>query len=169
MHRIHLQPEGSPARAIEVREVPGGLKVLVEDRELRLEALPRGSGHLRLRLPDRTVDCHYARSERTLHLWLEGRSWRFQLVEAAVGFGGGAPAQADHVASPMPGTVRHVLVAAGDSVEADQRVVVLESMKMEVSLTAPRAGRVEEVACAPGDLVAVGAVLVRLASGEERS
>lgn len=163
MHRYHLQPDGAEGRSVEIREAPAGLKVLVGEQEVRLEALPRGAGHLRLRLPDRTVDCHYARCERLLHLWLEGRSWRFRLGDATSAFTGSAAPAAHQVAAPMPGTVRKVLVGPGEDVEADQRVVILESMKMEVSLVSPRAGRIAEVACSEGDLVAVGDVLVRLA------
>jgi biotin carboxyl carrier protein len=38
----------------------------------------------------------------------------------------------------------------------------MESMKMELTLSAPKAGRVAELRCAEGDLVELGAVLARL-------
>ena len=53
-------------------------------------------------------------------------------------------------------------VGVGDAVSAGDVVAVLEAMKMEVTVTAPRDGRVAHVACAPGDLVAPGQVLVTL-------
>jgi len=72
---------------------------------------------------------------------------------------GGDP---DEIAAPMPGKVIRVLVAAGDEVEARAPLVVLEAMKMEMPLTAPRAGRIRTVNAAEGDTVARGQVLVEL-------
>jgi 3-methylcrotonyl-CoA carboxylase alpha subunit len=55
-----------------------------------------------------------------------------------------------------------VLVEVGQSVDRGTPLVVLEAMKMEQTLTAPRAGRVTAVRCAAGDRVDAGAVLVEL-------
>ena len=59
----------------------------------------------------------------------------------------------------MPGRVVRVLVAPGDDVEARQAVVVVEAMKMENELRAPRAGKVREVNVAAGTSVEAGRVL----------
>lgn len=158
MHRYHLQPGTGDTRSVEVRED----RIRVGEEDVRLHAVPRGPGHVRLHVEGRVVDCHFARAERTLHVWLDGRAWQFRLAEGGAAFGGAEAEPADHVASPMPGTVRKVLVAVGDQVEADARVIVMESMKMEVSLTSPRAGRVAEIPCTEGELVGVGQVLLRL-------
>ena len=64
--------------------------------------------------------------------------------------------------SPMPGLVRRVHVQAGDRVETGALLLVLEAMKMEHSLTAPRDGRVAEALVAEGAQVEAGAPLVRL-------
>ncbi len=60
----------------------------------------------------------------------------------------------------MPGRVVRVLVGAGDEVAARQSVVVVEAMKMENELRSPKAGRIKEIAVAPGALVEAGRVLV---------
>jgi acetyl/propionyl-CoA carboxylase alpha subunit len=70
--------------------------------------------------------------------------------------------EADEIASPMPGKVIRVLVAPGDEVEARAQLVVVEAMKMEIPLTAPRAGTVRAVHAAEGDSVERGAILVEL-------
>ena len=62
----------------------------------------------------------------------------------------------------MPGTVVRVLVAEGQEVEARDILVVVEAMKMEMPLPAPRAGIVRAVHVAEGDTVGRGAVLVEL-------
>jgi len=68
----------------------------------------------------------------------------------------------DEVKAPMPGKVLEVRVADGDTVEAGQKLLVLEAMKMEHALTAPRDGVIEAVNVKAGAQVTDGAVLVRL-------
>ena len=66
------------------------------------------------------------------------------------------------VKAPMPGLVRAVAVAVGDSVEAGQRLVLLEAMKMENEIHAPRAGTIKAVRVAAGETVENGRPLVVL-------
>ncbi|MBI1418507.1 MAG: ATP-grasp domain-containing protein [Limimaricola sp.] len=71
----------------------------------------------------------------------------------------------DAVLAPMPGLVREVAVAEGDSVVLGQRVAVLEAMKMEHVLRAPRDGTVARVVVRAGEQVTAGALLVELEPG----
>jgi 3-methylcrotonyl-CoA carboxylase alpha subunit len=64
----------------------------------------------------------------------------------------------------MPGKVVAFLAKAGDSVAKGQPVAVMEAMKMEHTLTAPRDGVVAELLYAVGDQVAEGGELLRLES-----
>ena len=75
--------------------------------------------------------------------------------------GAGAPTTGpQRITSPMPGKVVRVLVKAGDDVKARQGLVVVEAMKMENELRAPRDGRVRDVAVAEGQSVDAGAALL---------
>jgi biotin carboxyl carrier protein len=58
-------------------------------------------------------------------------------------------------------------VAQGDTFAAHDPLVVLESMKMEMTLSAPAPGQVTAVRCAPGDLVEMGATLLQLTERED--
>jgi 3-methylcrotonyl-CoA carboxylase alpha subunit len=69
---------------------------------------------------------------------------------------------ADVVVSPMPGLVRAVLVKPGHPVAKGDPLVVIEAMKMEHVLAAPRNGRVAEVMAAEGAQLEAGLPLVRL-------
>ena len=68
----------------------------------------------------------------------------------------------DRVVAPMPGRVVLVKVEVGHEVGEGQELAVMEAMKMELSLRAPRAGRVAAVQAAAGDFVEAEAVLIRL-------
>ena len=67
------------------------------------------------------------------------------------------------IVSPMPGRIVKVLVRDGDMVEAQQGLVVVEAMKMENELRAPRAGQVTAVKVVEGMSVDAHTVLVTLA------
>jgi acetyl/propionyl-CoA carboxylase alpha subunit len=68
------------------------------------------------------------------------------------------------VTAPMPGTVIRVEVEPGETVQARRPLVVLEAMKMEISVHSPFEGTVTAVHVQPGDRVAGGALLVELES-----
>jgi 3-methylcrotonyl-CoA carboxylase alpha subunit len=74
----------------------------------------------------------------------------------------GGVASSGAILSPMPGRVIAVAVAAGDRVTKGQKLLTLEAMKMEHSLTAPFDGVVGELNAAPGAQVQVEAVLARI-------
>jgi len=63
------------------------------------------------------------------------------------------------VTAPMPGRVVRVLPNVGDTVEAQQGIVVIEAMKMQNELKSPKAGKVVQLRAQAGDTVAAGDVL----------
>jgi urea carboxylase len=73
-----------------------------------------------------------------------------------------APEGCNPVCAPVTASVWNVAVEAGERVEAGQKLVVLEAMKMEFAVAAPHAGTVERLDCAPGLLVTAGQRLVTL-------
>ena len=60
----------------------------------------------------------------------------------------------------IPGVVVSVSVAAGDQVTAGQQLLVIEAMKMQNELRAPREGTIERVAVGPGTTIEVGNLLI---------
>ena len=90
-----------------------------------------------------------------------------QVIELADASGGGREelrkkSGPETIDSVMPGKVVRVLVSPGDDVRAGQGLVVVEAMKMENEIGAPRAGRVKSVDVNPGQNVETGARLVVL-------
>lgn len=66
------------------------------------------------------------------------------------------------VKSEMAGTVLEVKVKAGDTVKSGQELLVMESMKMEVPVLSPQAGKVTSLSKAVGDFVNEGETLLEL-------
>ena len=71
--------------------------------------------------------------------------------------GGGEP-----VKSPFPGNVNAVKVTVGQQVKEGEVLAIVEAMKMENEITAPKAGKIGQVLVQKGATVETGAVLVTI-------
>lgn len=80
---------------------------------------------------------------------------------------GGLISGSGEIASPMPGLIVEVLVNIGDEVTQGQTVVILESMKMQNELKAPRDGIVQKISCEAGQTVDKGNLLINIEGDEE--
>ena len=141
-------------------DLPSAITLSIESRET-------GEGLCRTESGE-THSFAWAWVGQELHLWLDGDLFVFQRAEPATRAGrrrGGASAaeESGDVLAPMPGAVLEVLVGEGDRVERNQTVMVMESMKMELLITAPRNGVVRRVPVQPGQQVERGMRLLELA------
>jgi biotin carboxyl carrier protein len=64
--------------------------------------------------------------------------------------------------APMPASVVAIRVTPGQAVEAGDTLIVLEAMKMELPLRAPRSGTVTSIRCRKGELVQPGVPLLEI-------
>lgn len=64
------------------------------------------------------------------------------------------------IISPMPGTILDIKVKVGDSVSENQVVAILEAMKMENEIVAPKAGTITAVVATKGSAIDVDEVIV---------
>ncbi len=72
------------------------------------------------------------------------------------------PSDKSQVGASIPGAVSKILVKAGDKVEENQALAVVEAMKMETSVTARMAGVIEEVLISENDTVKAGQLLMKI-------
>ncbi len=79
------------------------------------------------------------------------------------------PQGAIPVRAHLPGSIWEVLVNEGEAVEIGQKLVVLESMKMETTLCAPCAGRIQQILCAKGARTEPGQTLLVLVTNSEET
>ncbi|HWX67155.1 MAG TPA: biotin carboxylase N-terminal domain-containing protein [Rhodanobacter sp.] len=70
----------------------------------------------------------------------------------------------NQIIAPMPGRIVLVKARPGDAVEQGQELLVMEAMKMELALKAPRAGTIESISATQGEFVEADAVLVRFSA-----
>ena len=121
----------------------GALSVAVGEKALWYD-------HVRTRVIDGSVSIYFE----------NGAAFRISHPRASGALG--SSAHDGDILAPMPGKVIAVDVAEGQPVEAGQRLMVLEAMKMEHAFTAPFAGTVAELAAREGQQVQVEALLARV-------
>ncbi|MFG1943098.1 acetyl/propionyl/methylcrotonyl-CoA carboxylase subunit alpha [Nonomuraea sp. NPDC048826] len=155
VHAVHVR--GLPQEGAEVRVEDGPAAAAVL-RPYRNAA--HGEG-LAVTLDGRTT--HFARAADGETLWLgrDGHAW--PVTRHLIGDPGDRPGAAGSgdgvVRSPMPGTVLVVKAQVGELVKEGQPLVIVEAMKMEHTVTAPRDGRVTELPAQAGRSVDMDAVL----------
>lgn len=109
-------------------------------------------------------------STRRLHLvgmaagdqrqvWINGRLFHYERARPQRH---SAPAADGSLASTIPAVVAQILVSPGDNVQAGDKLILLESMKMVIPIQAPYDGRVQQINCTVGDSVAAGIALIEL-------
>ncbi|MEQ9314215.1 MAG: acetyl/propionyl/methylcrotonyl-CoA carboxylase subunit alpha [Henriciella sp.] len=99
-------------------------------------------------------------SDTRFAVGIEGETWLVEVPDyeaEAEAIAGG-----DRVAAPMPGKLIDLRVKAGETVTKDQVVAVMEAMKMEHSLKAPRDGVVKATGADVGEQVGEGTMLIEL-------
>ena len=99
----------------------------------------------------------------TVTVYLQGASYALQVHDAMDHANEEATDHGGTLTAPMPGKIVAVAVQAGQHVKGGDTLIVMEAMKMEHSIHAPRDGKVEEIFYQPGDQVADGAQLIALA------
>jgi 3-methylcrotonyl-CoA carboxylase alpha subunit len=110
-----------------------------------------------LRVPLRTDAAHVLLHDANGQRYSFARAAAFAWESKDAGGG-------NQIIAPMPGRIVLVKSKAGDVVEQGQELLVMEAMKMELALKAPRAGTIESVNAAQGEFVEADAVLVKFAS-----
>lgn len=154
-------------RALDAAISLRGKDVVLERDGRRFEGtVARDGAMIEVRSGDRVRRCAVARGGRGVWVTMEGTTYFFEVAEREAG-ARGAVAAADEVRAPMTGRVVAVHATPAATVHEGDLLLSIEAMKMEFKLTAPVDGTVLEVACAPGDRVELGQLLVRLKPAAE--
>ncbi|KHJ53821.1 hypothetical protein LA66_14550 [Aureimonas altamirensis] len=148
-------------RIVELRSEGGDghYRILQEGASHTVDIVERGPEPL-VRIDGIARRFGWRRSGWTATLFIDGES--YVATRPQPGLSDRPADGAGVVLSPMPGTVRVVSAVPGQAVERGAALIVVEAMKMEHTLTAPRDGIVEAVFVGVGDRADDGMVLLRL-------
>jgi len=117
-------------------------------------------GHGRYRMNGRVA--YAAREGNRTWVFIDGRTYVIERQQSAGRERVHATDDQVALSAPMPATVIAIKVAPGQDVAAGDLLVLLEAMKMEMPIKAPRAGRVKSLVCREGELVQPGVPLLEL-------
>lgn len=163
MHTVAVQIDGH-VYTVEVRPDPiqRNVYVAVVDGEPIRVTLPDAEGGMP---PDWVIVDHRPYElifDTDLH-WLQDGGRRYHLEIRDLEAVTTRPASGDgRVKAPIPGLVTRLLVKPGETVEPGQPLLILEAMKMENEIRAPRGGVVQQVHARAGESVARDALLVEI-------
>lgn len=142
-HRVHAHAEAVQVDDVRlaVRAAGGGSFVTtVDGRSERLNAVAHGD---------------------SVYVQLKGRAWRMDRVDPARSSNGAAAGVAGASLAPMPGVVVSLQATLGQAVRQGDALLVIESMKLQMTIGAAADGVVAELPLAVGQTFQRGAVLVR--------
>lgn len=105
------------------------------------------------------------RDGNRLMIFRDGRSDLLEIFDPLAA-AGGTEGTGGGLTAPMPGKIIAVMTKAGQSVTAGDKLVVMEAMKMEHTISAPVTGTVKEVFFGVGDQVDDGAELIAIEEAE---
>jgi acetyl/propionyl-CoA carboxylase alpha subunit len=161
--------------AVELREIaPGRYRATHGDQEHTVQLMAQQEGRVDFRLDDDLHTAYVSETEEgAFMVTLAGFNFRLRRNDLPnkkrlVGSVELDSDSDDTVVSPMPGKVIALPVQAGDTVQRGDTLLVVEAMKMENTLTAPRDGVVQEVRVALDDRIERNVPLILLEAPSHR-
>jgi acetyl/propionyl-CoA carboxylase alpha subunit len=123
--------------------------------------VPLGNGRYLVEDGSSARIAHAVVSGRDTWVFLEGRAF---LVGASTARATRASStdEAGALAAPMPATVLRIEVTSGQTVTRDTLLIMLEAMKMDLPIRAPRDGRIGAIHCQIGEIVQPGVPLLEI-------
>jgi acetyl/propionyl-CoA carboxylase alpha subunit len=166
----HAFKIGDAEHNVALSRRPGGYRLHLGDTSTDIALREAPDGRVWLTLGERHVEVVVATRGDDIYIHLDGEAhqlrYRHPLDRLAAQLAGSAD---DRITAPMPGSIVSAPVKAGDAVTRGQTVLVMESMKMETTLVAPRDGQIEAVHFEVGQTFDRDAVLLTLAAMETES
>ncbi len=151
--------EGESRHAVTAHRRGGDFELEFADRRRQVKSYRREDWRLTAQLEDATVEGSVVRLGSRIEVFLPGRHHILEMhdpLRQELAF----ESRTGDLEAPMPGKIIAIFVAAGDAVEKDAALLILEAMKMEHTIRAPARGRIARILCRVGEQVGEGAELI---------
>ncbi|MEF0939696.1 acetyl/propionyl/methylcrotonyl-CoA carboxylase subunit alpha [Rhizobium sp. BR 362] len=135
--------------------------VQFDNRAVAVRMISRNDDSCRMEIDGRQLRAEFFQMPHGMTLFFDGHTYQFHRADPL----DGAEEEAvggDRLVAPMPGLIKIVRVQEGDVVAKGEALIVMEAMKMELTLTATRDGVVESLHVGEGDQTSESAVLLSL-------
>jgi len=140
-------------------------KVALEDKTVEVEIINTINGRLDLLMDGKHIIAYVSSDGSKRWATVNGRTFMLTKSSNVKQRSSAGRDHASELAAPMPGQIRSVNVKEGDAVSKGQTLLVLEAMKMEIRIQAPRDGIVKELMVKVGQTVEREQILVKMENG----
>lgn len=137
-----------------------------EDIEVEISSIVNDPPWIHVYINGRIESCAVAHDSKGVWLSYKGRTFLLERSRPSIESTTSSTGTPE-VRAPMTGTVLTINVAQGDKVSRGTLLAVIEAMKMEYRIESELDGSVDQIHCAPGDLIEVGTVMIRLTPDTE--
>lgn len=136
---------GNETLSVELEKTANGFRARLNGEEREIQVLRVADGELTLMIAGKPQTIYFALDGAKRFVAVNGKTYALSVANntRARGDRAHAPGDDDAIRSPMPGQVRVLSVTQGENVEKGQTLLVIEAMKMEIRIPAPRGGQVK--------------------------
>jgi len=159
---------GDETSEVSIKNGAGRCYAEIDGRTYEFDALETEAGQFSLRRADgKKLEARVSLdADGRSIVWIDGRSIAVELIDQkklrSTGASGAETAGVADIKTAMPGKVVRLIASVGDSVEKGDGVIVVEAMKMQNEIKAPKNGVVTSIRVAEGDTVDPGQVLLSI-------
>lgn len=143
----------------------GNLIATIDNEETPLQMQRIDQNTLSFQYNNQLYNLYFAVDKQHVYTFVNGQQFIFDRVEkdaSAYRSGDTATESGNEITAPMPGKIFKVFVKPGQKIAKNDRLFIVEAMKMENEVKSPRDGQVKSVNFKESDLVSVGEPVVEL-------
>lgn len=159
-HRLAIIDGSGPVDVVVTIIDKGHYRIRTETGEVELAGVHVEDAAIHCRTSERTISASVFRSDRRVSVMMDGHDFQWTLADPLEAGRRGDDESGDHMVAPMPGLIKLLSAEAGAEVQKGATMAVMEAMKMEHVLKAPRDGVIDDVLVRVGDQVEEGSLLL---------
>ena len=161
---MEIYTDGRDRHEIDIRRKKESGKdiftVTIDGFPYKVTANKLNDGKIEFNFNNKTYRCVVAEKDDERFVFYEGHSYKLKKIQSGDILSDDQGLIADKVVAPMPGVIIQYLVKEGEEVKVNQKVLIIEAMKMQNTLVAPYAGVVKKIYFKDGDQVDDGTELL---------